>query len=217
MRKWKLLYVVSSLVLFLGAKGPAIVLQDRTNPFSLLYLASLITGSGSKFFSTSTVGNTQFSITMNVPMTESETWGAQSAPSNHVYYSTTGWEMYLVSPSNVTFGVAWLNSTSLEFNLTLAYSTLPNNEFVFQAWNSTDAGYPSILILVPVQPISVTNTRSHSYSNGILTIMGEQSNQTITVNFATIPEFSGVASVVVSTLATSVYLLKRSRMKRKAS
>jgi hypothetical protein len=60
-----------------GVVVPLTIGADDTNSSSTRYVVSAIAGSGSGSFSTSTFGTTQFSVTMNAPITETVTWTTQ--------------------------------------------------------------------------------------------------------------------------------------------
>ena len=78
--------------------------------------------------------------------------------------------------------VSFLSGGMLQFDMTSQYVNLPGNEFKFQVWNTTNGANPQVSIILPMPPTYVLNAQNYSYSGGALTINGQQSNQTVTVN-----------------------------------
>lgn len=86
--------------------------------------------------------------------------------------------------ANYTFDkIDFADSMTVRFNITDTYGSLPGNQFSVKAWNTTDDGYPKINLIVPIKPTVVLNALNYSWSSGTLSIVGQQANKTVTVDF----------------------------------
>ena len=105
---------------------PVTISSDGSNSSGTRHVISGISGSGSGSYSSSTQGQTRFSVTMNAPITETATWATQ--------YS-------LIMTSNpvgagiLTAGPAWLNSGS-----SAAIAANAAKGYAFSSWNGTGNG-----------------------------------------------------------------------------
>jgi hypothetical protein len=101
------------------------------------------------------------------------------------YNSGTGITGTVVISNNYTLASpVSMTTAGLFFNLTGKTSTLPNNQFKFEAFGTGGSGVIPVTIQTDVAPTSVTPVSYH-YANGNVTLVTLNSDTIITVNFST--------------------------------
>jgi hypothetical protein len=89
-----------------------------------------------------------------------------------------------------------VSGTQASFGVNGKTASFPSQQFQVQTWNTCSNPYPKFALTSSPTPTYVLNAYNYSYASNVLTVFGQQSNQTITVNYGYLV---GVVSIYYAT------------------